>query len=651
MQVAAVVPFSPTAHLATFKLYQPPLAIGAPCFAYKTQASVQRRCRVPKHLVSRTKFVIAPPARATVAAAAAAYDGSGSSAGRASESDVAFVRQLRVVLAANELSEDSLPSIKEVAVLGGPFLAGAMRTRGYRRVRQLLQLVGDEGEEAGKADGQEARAGGEEEDARVESWSLGSGSGSLGSAPGSAMSVAQQKAKVLQQRMQQRGLLSSSEASPLQPQSSNSETGPTTSSPSTSSPPFSPPSFNPSSSPFFSSSPSSSPRPTPPSLSSTQVTRGDSDNDSSDSNEGDYIAPEVAWLFPSLNLDLSKLDSMSESESETEEGEEEVKASKEEAEEAEEAEELEEGGWEEVEEGSEGDTYRRNREYDGTPDNARPQYKGLQYSDDALQASSSAAYSTLPPSSPARTPYEASSKLPYSTSYGSADEAAYAWERAAAPPQPGSATPYSSLYSTAVQPLTNTATNSSQRSGMSSGSGTEVDWTGGMEAWEAEAVAEAERLAASQATLFSEEAELELERIKSLLASREEELSVIMREMEEAKVVVEYWGEGHEVLLAGSFNGWQSHVPMVPDETSHIPNHDGSRGAMIWEGTLWLYPGHYQVKFIVDGRWTLDQRREVVEGSMGQNNLLVVDWEDDGSSTSNGGSNMASNTFPPTFLR
>ncbi|CAI5462486.1 unnamed protein product [Closterium sp. Yama58-4] len=173
-------------------------------------------------------------------------------------------------------------------------------------------------------------------------------------------------------------------------------------------------------------------------------------------------------------------------------------------------------------------------------------------------------------------------------------------------------------------------------------------------------------------------------------ASREEELAVIMREMEEAKaqfhlmkanaeselalarqavlerdvkleaaqqamgalvkVVVEYWGEGHEVLLAGSFNGWQSHVPLVPDESSHIPNHDGSRGAMIWSCTLWLYPGHYQVKFIVDGRWTLDQRRAVVEGNMGQNNLLIVNWEDEGLS-SDGGSHMASNTFPPTFLR
>ncbi|CAI7789282.1 unnamed protein product [Closterium sp. NIES-53] len=197
MQHGVAVPFSPTPHFATSKLYRPSLATAAPHNAYRTLTAAQRRCIVPK----RFESAIAPPARPLVVAAAGASDSSRIPAGNVSESDVAFVRQLRVVLAENGLSEQNLPSIKEVASLGGAFLAGAMRTRGYRRVHELLQLVADDGAEGGEGGGVEGVDG---QGGRVESWSLGSGSGSLGSGPGSAMSMAQQKAKVLQQRMQQR---------------------------------------------------------------------------------------------------------------------------------------------------------------------------------------------------------------------------------------------------------------------------------------------------------------------------------------------------------------------------------------------------------------------------------------------------------------
>lgn len=43
------------------------------------------------------------------------------------------------------------------------------------------------------------------------------------------------------------------------------------------------------------------------------------------------------------------------------------------------------------------------------------------------------------------------------------------------------------------------------------------------------------------------------------------------------QVTLEYWGPGSAVRLAGSFNGWQHHVPLRPDPSSEIPGADGSR--------------------------------------------------------------------------
>ncbi|CAM6064718.1 unnamed protein product [Sphagnum tenellum] len=94
-----------------------------------------------------------------------------------------------------------------------------------------------------------------------------------------------------------------------------------------------------------------------------------------------------------------------------------------------------------------------------------------------------------------------------------------------------------------------------------------------------------------------------------------------------AQVHVEWWGKGHQVELAGSFNGWGHHLCLFPDLVSESPKHDrdGSRGAMMWAVDLWLYPGIYEIKFIVDGKWQIDHQREEVQHNLGSNNLLQVD--------------------------
>ncbi|KAJ0663557.1 putative AMP-activated kinase, glycogen-binding protein [Helianthus annuus] len=40
---------------------------------------------------------------------------------------------------------------------------------------------------------------------------------------------------------------------------------------------------------------------------------------------------------------------------------------------------------------------------------------------------------------------------------------------------------------------------------------------------------------------------------------------------------------------------------------------------------LWLYPGIYEIKFIVDGKWMIDPMKEVVTRGSIQNNVLRVD--------------------------
>ncbi|KAH7352034.1 hypothetical protein KP509_19G025900 [Ceratopteris richardii] len=161
------------------------------------------------------------------------------------------------------------------------------------------------------------------------------------------------------------------------------------------------------------------------------------------------------------------------------------------------------------------------------------------------------------------------------------------------------------------------------------------------------------------------EADVEIQAIKSALVDKERELREISRNLEETKaqlvliqakttaelaqakqlvvekemqlksaelalanfkrVQVEYWGEGERVELAGSFNGWKYFVLMESDPTSEIKKADGSRGPMMWETELWLYPGVYEIKFIVDGIWKVDERREIITRNSHHNNVLRVD--------------------------
>lgn len=69
---------------------------------------------------------------------------------------------------------------------------------------------------------------------------------------------------------------------------------------------------------------------------------------------------------------------------------------------------------------------------------------------------------------------------------------------------------------------------------------------------------------------------------------------------------------GSEVLLAGSFDGWTTQRKMQKSRTG------------IFSLSLMLYPGTYEIKFIVDGSWEIDLLRPIVRNNGYENNILIV---------------------------
>ncbi|KAL6513854.1 hypothetical protein OROHE_019310 [Orobanche hederae] len=67
-----------------------------------------------------------------------------------------------------------------------------------------------------------------------------------------------------------------------------------------------------------------------------------------------------------------------------------------------------------------------------------------------------------------------------------------------------------------------------------------------------------------------------------------------------------------DVLLAGSFDGWTSQRKLEKSSTS------------IFSLCLKLYPGRYEIKFIVDGKWKVDPLRPIVNNNGYENNLIIV---------------------------
>ncbi|XP_074577809.1 uncharacterized protein LOC141834331 [Curcuma longa] len=117
----------------------------------------------------------------------------------------------------------------------------------------------------------------------------------------------------------------------------------------------------------------------------------------------------------------------------------------------------------------------------------------------------------------------------------------------------------------------------------------------------------------------------ELGDMKRKIAEKDMELQMAEENLSELiEVHIDYWTDGEIVEVAGSFNGWQHRVRMNPHPSSQHINPDGSRKPFLWTTGLWLYPGVYEIKFIVDGHWQIDYQREIISSSGIVNNVLKV---------------------------
>ncbi|XP_039062910.1 protein PTST homolog 3, chloroplastic-like isoform X1 [Hibiscus syriacus] len=106
-------------------------------------------------------------------------------------------------------------------------------------------------------------------------------------------------------------------------------------------------------------------------------------------------------------------------------------------------------------------------------------------------------------------------------------------------------------------------------------------------------------------------AEMEIQKAQKLVSEKDAELQAAEESLSGLQEVqLEYSGDGEIVEVSGSFNGWHHRIKMDHKPSSTIENPIKSSKFKIWSTVLWLYPGVYEIKFIVDGEWKLDPERD-----------------------------------------
>lgn len=121
-------------------------------------------------------------------------------------------------------------------------------------------------------------------------------------------------------------------------------------------------------------------------------------------------------------------------------------------------------------------------------------------------------------------------------------------------------------------------------------------------------------------SVLQRKAETEIQRAQMLVSQKDVELQEAEESLSGLKEVeIEYCGDGNVVEVTGSFNGWEHRVGLEL-ETSKSTGKE-----KCWSTLLWLYPGTYEIKFIVDGQWITDPQRDSVTRGHVTNNILKVE--------------------------
>ncbi|KAJ4969741.1 hypothetical protein NE237_002840 [Protea cynaroides] len=114
-------------------------------------------------------------------------------------------------------------------------------------------------------------------------------------------------------------------------------------------------------------------------------------------------------------------------------------------------------------------------------------------------------------------------------------------------------------------------------------------------------------------SILQTKAETEINKAQKVISAKDAELHAAEESLLGLKEVqIEYWANGNNVEVAGSFNGWDHRIKMDLHPSSSAINSLRSRKSRLWSTVLWLYPGVYEIKFIVDGCWIIDPQRESI---------------------------------------
>ncbi|WJZ93788.1 hypothetical protein VitviT2T_012701 [Vitis vinifera] len=127
-------------------------------------------------------------------------------------------------------------------------------------------------------------------------------------------------------------------------------------------------------------------------------------------------------------------------------------------------------------------------------------------------------------------------------------------------------------------------------------------------------------------TILQTKAETEISKAQKIVLEKDAELNAAEESLSGLKEVqIQYSGDGEIVEVAGSFNGWHHRIKMDPQPSSSSKEPVGSRKSRLWSTVLWLYPGLYEIKFVIDGQWRIDPQSETVTRGTIDNNILRVD--------------------------
>ncbi|KAK4396397.1 protein PTST3, chloroplastic [Sesamum angolense] len=134
------------------------------------------------------------------------------------------------------------------------------------------------------------------------------------------------------------------------------------------------------------------------------------------------------------------------------------------------------------------------------------------------------------------------------------------------------------------------------------------------------------------------ENQAEITRLKFLLHQKELELTQLKQQIENEKLALSVLQSKAETEISKAqklISEKEIELHAAEETLYGLKESNGNlkltvlakfvRISQLWRAVLWLYPGVYEIKFVVDGVWRIDPQRESISRSSVHNNILRVD--------------------------